>query len=135
VWMARAAMTWPAFSRTVPALGGAGLVVGGAYQLTPWKAACLEHCRSPLAMIARHLRPGWRGAVRLGVSHGAFCVACCWGLMAMQVIVGVMSVPMMVLVGAVIAAEKLLPHPEWVVRGVGLAAMTAGLGIVIRSAI
>ena len=133
--VAVAAMTSEPLSRTVPVLGGVGLVIGGAYQFTPWKAACLTHCRSPLEILERYLTPGWRGAVRVGLHHGAFCVACCWGLMAMQLIVGVMNIPMMAVIGLIIAAEKQLAHPAWIARSVGCVAILAGVGIIVRGAL
>src|SRR5690606_27310545 len=60
---------------------GATLLLAGAWQLTPWKAVCLSHCRSPLSFIMQHWRDGLRGAVTMGLEHGAWCLGCCWALM------------------------------------------------------
>jgi predicted metal-binding membrane protein len=89
----------------------AGLVVlaGGVYQLTPLKDACLTRCRGPLSFVLEHWRTGRAGALRMGIIHGAWCVGCCWALMATLFAVGVMSVGWMALVAALIAVEKLLP--------------------------
>lgn len=69
-------------------LGAVLLIVAGVYQLTPWKAACLEHCRSPAHFIAEHWRPGVPGAFRRELHHGAFCLGCCWALMGLLFVVG-----------------------------------------------
>jgi predicted metal-binding membrane protein len=85
------------------------LIVAGLYQLSPLKTACVSQCRSPGQFISRHWRPGWGGAVRLGVMHGAFCVGCCWMLMALLLVGGVMNMLWVVGLTVFIAAEKLLP--------------------------
>jgi predicted metal-binding membrane protein len=127
-------MRWDPVSRAVPASTGAALIACGIYQLTPWKSACLRHCRDPLSVVACHLRGGIPGAFRLGVHHGAFCAACCWGLMLAQLVLGVMNLAVMALVAAVIALEKLAPRSEWIVRIIGAAAIVAGGFVVVRSA-
>src|SRR5688572_17823395 len=72
-------------------LGGAVLTATGLYQLSPWKDACLAQCRSPASFLTTHWQPGPRGALRLGVRHGAYCVGCCWALMALLFVGGVMN--------------------------------------------
>ncbi len=131
--MARLAMSSAALARLVPLLSGGALIVAGAYQLTPWKSACLRHCRDPLLTLANHLHGGGRAALRLGLHHGAFCAACCWALMLIQLVIGVMNVAAMVGVAAVIAAEKLLRRGLWVARAVGVGAIAAGLIVVVKS--
>jgi predicted metal-binding membrane protein len=85
------------------------LVAAAAYELTPAKAVCLKHCRSPLGFIMGHWREGRDGALRMGAVHGAWCLGCCWALMAGLFALGVMSVAWMALIALLIAAEKLLP--------------------------
>jgi predicted metal-binding membrane protein len=131
--MARAAMQWETFSRAVPVASGMALVVAGVYQLTPWKSACLRHCRDPLLLLAGHVQGGWRGALRLGLHHGAFCAACCWALMLIQLTLGVMSLAVMAVVAAVIALEKLLPRGLLVARLTGAAAIAGGLFLAVRA--
>src|SRR3977135_1398470 len=114
------AMLSPMFSALIPAGAGAALVLSGIYQLTPWKSACLKHCRDPLELVAHHLHPGWRGAVALGVHHGLFCTGCCWALMVMQLVMGVMSLGAMAVIATVIALEKLTARGPLVARAVGL---------------
>ncbi len=101
--------------------------MAGIFQLTPWKTACLKHCRDPLLLVAHHLHGGWRGALRLGLHHGAFCAACCWALMLIQLALGVMNIAVMVLVAVIIALEKLLPRGELFARVTGLAAILGGV--------
>ena len=129
----RGAMHSTSFSRALPLAGGVALCAAGIYQLTPWKTACLRHCRDPLTLVAGHLQQGRFGALRLGLHHGAFCAACCWGLMLIQLVFGVMNLGVMVAVAVVIALEKLFPRGEWFARAVGLAAIAAGVFIAARS--
>jgi predicted metal-binding membrane protein len=88
---------------------GAVLVVAGLYQLTPLKRVCLDHCRSPLGFVMGHWREGYRGALRMGVVHGGYCLGCCWALFAVLVAAGVMSLAWMALLTLVVFAEKVLP--------------------------
>lgn len=90
-------------------LTGAILIAVGIYQLSPLKNACLRHCRTPAHFLARHFRPGPTGALRMGALHGAICVACCWLLMALLLVGGVMNLAWIALITLMIAAEKLLP--------------------------
>ena len=105
------------------------------YQLTRWKQLCLRHCRSPLQFFAQHdiRRPG--DSWRFGIHHGAYCAACCWGLMAIQLALGVMSVPLMALVALVILLEKQWRHGETLARYVGIVTLGAGLIFVLRATI
>jgi predicted metal-binding membrane protein len=132
--MALVAMSFPAVSRTIPLAAAAALILAGVYQLTPWKSACLKHCRDPLALVAHHLDGGWRGALALGLHHGAFCAACCWALMLIQLVLGVMSLAVMVVVALVIALEKLLSHGEMVARFAGAASILSGIVLAAMSA-
>jgi predicted metal-binding membrane protein len=130
--IAFAAMRWDPVSRSIPAACGASLVICGIYQLTPWKGACLRHCRDLLSLVAGHLHAGPAGAFLLGIHHGAFCLACCWSLMLMQMVLGVMNLWVMVAVAAIIALEKLLPRAQWIVRLSGAAAMVGGAVVLWR---
>jgi predicted metal-binding membrane protein len=100
-----------------------GVLVGAAlYEITPVKQACLTRCRSPLAFVLTSWRSGRAGALRMGVRHGAWCLGCCWALMAALFALGVMSLAWMALIAALIAIEKLLP---W--RRAGVTAATTVL--------
>jgi len=85
------------------------LIVAAAYELTPLKNVCLKHCRSPLGFLLGSWRGGLSGALQMGAKHGAWCVGCCWALMASLFALGVMSIAWMAFVAALIAAEKTLP--------------------------
>lgn len=121
-----------ALRATLPGLAGAVLVAAGAYQLSPLKNACLRQCRSPAAFITSHFRPGAAGAVRLGLLHGAYCVGCCWLLMVLLFVGGVMNLAWVALLTVLVAAEKLLPGGKWIARVSGIAMV--GGGIVLLAA-
>ena len=107
-------------------VGAAIFAVAGAYQLTPLKEACLRHCRSPFAQLARYA--AFRGStrdVRVGLHHGLFCVGCCWGLMIVLVALGVMNVAAMAGLSAVIFLEKLWRQGQWLSRLVGVSFLVA----------
>jgi len=130
--VARAAMASETFCRAVPLLSGAVVIVAGIYQWMPLKSACLRHCRSPLLVVADG-RAGWGGALRLGLHHGFFCVACCWALMAIQLALGVMSLPLMAAVALVIYLEKCWKHGEKLASAVGVLAIAGGALLVLRA--
>ena len=130
--LAEATMRSAALAHAIPLAAGGALLVAGIYQLTPWKSACLEHCRDPLTLVAEHLHGGGVGALRLGLHHGLFCAGCCWALMLMQLTVGVMSLPMMAAVATVIAVEKLWARGPLVARVVGVASIAAGIAVIAR---
>jgi predicted metal-binding membrane protein len=131
--VARLAMVSELASRLVPFASGIALAVGGVWQLTPWKFACLKHCRDPVHLLVRHLGGGSRGAFGFGVHHGAYCAGCCWGLMLMVLVLSVMNLAAMILVAAVIAGEKLLARGEGIARAVGIVAFAAGIWLAARS--
>ena len=95
--------------RLPPALGGLVLLVAGLYQLSRVKAACLEHCQSPLQFLQHHVRPGLGGAWLTGLHHGLYCLGCCWALMLILLVLGAMSLWGMALLSLLVLAEKLLP--------------------------
>jgi predicted metal-binding membrane protein len=109
----------------------AGLLVGaGVFQLTPLKNACLVRCRSPAAFLMSHWRGGAAGGFRMGLAHGAFCVGCCWALMALLFAVGVMNLPFVALLSLGVAVEKLAPGGVWIARAIGAGLIIAG-GLVL----
>jgi predicted metal-binding membrane protein len=109
----------------------AGVIVAAAvYQLTPPKQACLVKCRSPMMFLAERWREG-RSGPRLGLRHGAWCLGCCWALMAALFAVGVMSLGWMALIAAFIASEKLLPWASAARRAVAVLLLALGLGVAL----
>jgi predicted metal-binding membrane protein len=117
------------WSRGGPYLVGALIVIAGVYELTPLKNVCLRHCRSPMHFILGGWRHGVRGAVRMGVEHGAYCVGCCWGLMVVLFALGVMSILWMAVVAALIFAQKMLPRGELLARVFAVAFVTLGVWV------
>ncbi len=111
---------------------GGILVVAAVYELTPLKEVCLGKCRSPLGYLLGSWRGGLSGALRMGAGHGAWCVGCCWALMAALFALGVMSIAWMAFVAALIALEKLLPWER--VATYGTAAILLVLGILLIAA-
>jgi predicted metal-binding membrane protein len=113
---------------------GAVIVAAGIYQLTPFKQACLVKCRSPMMFLAERWRNGRLGGLQLGARHGAWCLGCCWALMAALFAVGVMSLGWMAFVAALIAGEKLLPWPNATRRAVAVLLLVLGLGVALLPA-
>jgi predicted metal-binding membrane protein len=113
-------------------LAGAVLLVAATYELTPLKDVCLGKCRSPLGFLLGSWRDGHRGALRMGATNGAWCVGCCWALMAALFALGVMSVTWMAVVAALIAVEKTLPWRR--VATYGTAALLLALGVLLLAA-
>jgi predicted metal-binding membrane protein len=106
---------------------GAVMVLVGLYQVSPFKDACLGRCRSPAQFLSRYYRPGASGALRLGLLHGAYCVGCCWLLMALLFVGGVMNLLWIAGLTLLVAAEKLLPHGRVIAHVAGVALIGWGL--------
>jgi predicted metal-binding membrane protein len=85
------------------------LLFAGLYQLTPIKQACLKHCRGPVQFLSRHWRPGAGGAFSMGAHHGAYCLGCCWGLMAILFFGGIMNLYWIIGLAVIVLLEKLMP--------------------------
>jgi predicted metal-binding membrane protein len=105
------------------------LFAAGLYQITPYKQTCLRHCRSPAHFLSSHWRPGHLGALRMGIEHGAFCVGCCWALMALLFVGGIMNLLWIAGLAVVVLVEKVVPRGAWVARAAGLACIAAALSI------
>ena len=131
--ISRAAMTSPKLSHWIPAAAGASLVLAGIWQLTPLKQSCLKHCREPLLFLGHAYKPGVWGGFRVGLHHGAFCAACCWALMLMQMVLGVMNLAVMAGVAVIIATEKLWKRGPLLARLIGTISIVVGMILVARS--
>jgi predicted metal-binding membrane protein len=105
------------------------LVVAALYQLTPSKRACLNRCRSRRAFLLEGWRDGRDGALRIGIEHGAWCLGCCWALMAALFALGAMSVGWMALISVLIAAERLLPWRALATTGVASLLAMVAIGV------
>jgi predicted metal-binding membrane protein len=110
-----------------PLLGGGLLLVAGLYQFSPLKEFCLRKCQSPLTFIASNWRPGRDGALQMGVRHGAYCVGCCWALMLLLFVGGVMNLLWLAAISALVLVEKLIGPGTRIARWVsGGALVSAG---------
>ena len=121
------ALLSPMMVATSPVLGGLLLIAAGVFQWTPLKHACLDHCRSPLTFLLSEWREGRIGAWRMGMTHGAYCTGCCWFLMALLFVAGVMNLGWIALISIFVLVEKVLPPGPWVGRISG--ATLAGWGL------
>ena len=122
-----AALLSPMMVSTSPLLGGALLVAAGIFQWTPLKHACLTHCRSPLSFLMTGWREGRRGAFVMGLQHGAYCTGCCWFLMALLFVAGVMNIWWVAIISVFVLVEKVAPRGLWIGKIAGL--LLAGWGL------
>lgn len=108
-------------------VGGVILCMAGLYQLTPLKRACLTHCRSPLGFLLSHWRDGKHGALVMGMRHGAYCLGCCWALMGVLFVTGVMALTWVAALALLVLLEKLGPAGVAVARVSGVVMLGAGV--------
>jgi predicted metal-binding membrane protein len=113
-------------------LAGALLLVAGVFQWTPLKRACLAVCRSPLGFVIQHWREGRAGALGMGVRHGLYCLGCCWALMGLLFVAGVMNLVWVAILAVAVLIEKVAPHGDLVGRIAGVALVVAGLSMLGR---
>lgn len=124
-WILHAkALLSPMMVSTSPIFGGALLIIAGIFQWTPLKHACLEHCRSPLSFLMTDWREGRSGALLMGLKHGAYCTGCCWFLMALLFVAGVMNMWWVGILTVFVLLEKAVPNGL-------LAGKVAGLLLVV----
>jgi predicted metal-binding membrane protein len=114
-----------------PIVSGAVLIAAGLYQWTPLKTICLAKCRSPVGFLLGRWRPGARGALALGLEHGLYCLGCCWVLMALLFVAGVMALPWVAALAALVLVEKLAPSGEWFAKAGGVAMAGAGIYLIV----
>ena len=124
-----AALLSPAMESASPLLGGAILILAGVYQWLPLKGACLSHCRSPLGFFSTEWREGVSGALQMGLRHGSYCVGCCWALMALLFVAGVMNLLWVTLLAVFVLAEKVVPNGRLLGRITGAALAGYGLWV------
>lgn len=107
-------------------LSGMILIAAGFYQLTPLKNLCLRHCRNPASFLSQNFRPGALGALRMGAKHGTYCVGCCWPLMVLLFVGGVMNLLWIAVLTLIVATEKLAPFGRHIATISGLACLAGG---------
>jgi predicted metal-binding membrane protein len=116
--------------------GGAVLMIAGAYQFSRWKGACLRTCRSPLTFLMTHdFSGGAAGALRTGMSHGLYCLGCCWALMAVLFVVGLMNLAWMAAIAVIFLAEKNWRHGIGLTKLAGMAIVAVGTAVMIHPAL
>jgi predicted metal-binding membrane protein len=120
-----------AMGRVGPLLGGGLLITAGAFQFSRLKEACLGKCRSPLSFLMTEWREGHGGALMMGIRHGIFCTACCWALMLLMFVGGVMSLAWMVSLSLYFLLEKLLPPAAQLSRVTGALLIVAGTMVIL----
>jgi len=111
-------------------LSGTILIAAGAYQLTPWKSSCLTHCRSPLGFLMTNWHDGTTGAVKMGFRHGAYCLGCCWALMCVLFVVGVMNLIWVAALSGFVLIEKIGPAGAIAARVAGVAMVVLGIAAI-----
>lgn len=116
-----------------PGVAAAIVIGAGVYQVTPFKGACLSHCRSPLGFLMTRWREGPTGAFRMGATHGLFCLGCCWALMIVLFAVGVMNLAWVAALTVLVLIEKLTPAGLLLSRVSGLAMIGFGLSLWLKT--
>ena len=129
----RAALLSPAMASTSAWLGGLLLLAAGIFQFTPLKHACLTQCRAPFDFIMTRWREGAGGAFRMGVEHGLFCAGCCWALMSLLFVAGVMNVLWIAALSLIVGLEKLLPRGFWLSCATGVILTGWGAWLIVGS--
>ena len=117
----------PMMASANPVFGAILLLAAGAFQLSPFKGACLRHCRTPMSFITNDWREGRRGALLMGLHHGAYCLGCCWALMGLLFLLGVMNLVWIAALAGFVLVEKVVPRGAWVGRLAGLALVAWGI--------
>lgn len=107
------------------------LIIAGLYQFSPLKKSCLQLCRSPLSVISKQLMPGSLNAIKFGIKHGQYCVGCCWSLMAILFVTGVMNLHWILLLTLMVIVEKSLPQGELFSKAFGVLLILLGLSYAI----
>jgi predicted metal-binding membrane protein len=125
----KAELLSPAMAANSPALNGGLLIAAGVFQWTPLKRACLKGCRSPLSFLMSEWREGTAGAFVMGLRHGAYCVGCCWVLMALLFVAGVMNLLWVAVIALFVMAEKISAKGELLAHVAGIALLAAGAAL------
>ena len=128
----KAALLSPAMAATSPVLSGGLLFAAGVFQWTPLKRVCLKGCRSPLSFLMSEWRDGTAGAFVMGLRHGSYCMGCCWILMALLFVAGVMNLFWVAVIALFVMAEKVLVRGELLGHVTGVALVIAGIALMAR---
>jgi len=132
VLLHRTAVLAPDMRFKSAAVSGVVLILAGVYQWLPIKNLCLTHCQSPLRFLTEHWREGAGGGLTIGLDHGLFCVGCCWLLMALLFVLGVMNLFWVAVLAAFVLLEKLAVRGVVITRIAGIAAAAWGVYLLVR---
>jgi len=121
----------PMMASSSAVLSGLLLIGTGIYQLTPLKHSCLRLCRSPLDFLTSHWRSGTRGALMMGMRHGVYCLGCCWGLMLLLFVGGVMNLAWIGALAVFVLLEKLAPGGQWRGRAAAVPLIVFGIALLL----
>jgi predicted metal-binding membrane protein len=122
----------PGSENVILRIAGVALIVSGLYQWSWLKQACLKHCQNPLHFVMEHWHDGPLGALRMGAVHGMYCFGCCWGLMLILFVMGIMHLGWMAAIGALILLEKLVPSRRRISQAIGLVFVTVGTFVAVQ---
>lgn len=125
--LASALLLTPMMEPATPVAAAAILFIAGAYQFVPLKRACLHACRTPMAFLTRYWRPGVSGAFRMGITHGIYCLGCCWALMLLLFVGGVMNLAVILALTVWVIIEKTAPFGDKGARIAGALLIAAAL--------
>ncbi len=128
----RAALLSPGMASSSAWLGGLLLLAAGIFQFTPFKHSCLAHCRAPLEFIMAQWREGSAGALRMGLEHGLYCTGCCWALMCLLFVLGVMNIYWIAALTLLVGLEKIIPRGFRLSAATGLMLAAWGVAVIVR---
>ncbi len=122
----------PEMKTTSKVLGSVILIVTGIFQFTPLKQTCLKYCRTPLDFVLHHWKEGKQGALRMGIENGYYCVGCCWMLMVLLFVAGIMNLLWVALIALFVLVEKISPQVKWIPYAAGIVLIIYGILLLIR---
>ncbi len=122
----------PEMKTTNNILGGMILIITGLFQFTPLKQICLKHCRTPISFVLNHWKEGKAGALKMGIENGLYCLGCCWMLMVLLFVAGIMNLLWVALIALFVLLEKISPRVKWISDVAGLALIGFGLVSLLR---
>jgi predicted metal-binding membrane protein len=127
----QASLLSPDMITTSKIFGGIVLIASGIFQFTPLKQACLGHCRSPLDFVLQHWKEGKRGALKMGIENGFYCLGCCWMLMVLLFVTGIMNLLWVSIIALFVLVEKIFSQIKWVPYVAGAFLILYGILILI----
>jgi len=122
----------PEMKSTNKMLGGVILIASGIFQFMPIKQSCLKHCRSPLAFVTQHWKEGKRGALKMGIENGFYCLGCCWILMLLLFVTGIMNLLWVAIIALFVLAEKILMQVKWIPYVAGAVLILYGIFFLVQ---